>query len=190
MSEADPPDDVRTGPALGADGKLEGRLARIEPEGAPPLPPPPEEPVLELAERGPKRYEPTPESYRAPIPHPRRQLAVRLVVAAVIIGAVLLSGGLLVSKPPVRGDPADTVHSTDLLEQLTAGGPKAPAIITSEPAGATVRVGGQKVGVTPWAGDNVWNGETPVELVLPGYKPWKGTLRGGEEVNLNARLTK
>lgn len=191
MSEADPPDELQRGPTLNADGQLEGRLARIEPEGAPPLPPPAEEPVLELAERAPKRPEALRDGYRAPIPNPRRQLAARLVLVAVVAGLVLLAAGLLVSKPPVRGGPGpDTVHESDVIDQLVGGGPKAPAVITSEPSGATVRIGGQKVGVTPWAGDNVWSGDTPVVIELPGYKPWKGTLHGGEEAHLNARLTK
>lgn len=191
MSEADPPDPLQRGPRLNADGQLEGRLTRIEPEGSGPLPPPAEEPVLELAERARTRREPVHERYRAPIPNARRRLAVRLVVVALVAGAVLLAAGLLSSKPPVRPGPApDTVHEADVIDQLLGGGPKAPAIITSEPAGATVKIGGQQVGVTPWAGDNVWAGDTPVVLELPGYKPWKGTLPGGEEAHLKARLTK
>jgi serine/threonine-protein kinase len=190
MSEPDPPDPLQDGPTLNADGQLEGRLARIEAAGAAPLPVPAQQPPLELAERAPKRPEAPVEGYRAPIPARRRSLAVRIVLAAAIAGAVLLGGGLLFSKPGGAGKPAETVHENGLLDRLVAGGPRPPAIVSSEPAGATVRIGGTVVGVTPWAGDNVWAGETPVVVELPGYKPWRGTLRGGEEVNLNARLTK
>jgi hypothetical protein len=191
MPESDPPDPWQQGPTLNADGRLEGRVARIEPEGAGPLPRPAEEPVLELAERAPKRPEPEHLGYRPPIPDVRRQRAVRLVLAAAIAGVVVLAAGLLVSRPAPRGRPSvDTVHESSVIDQLLGGGPKAPAIITSEPAGATVTIGGQKVGVTPWAGDNVWTGDTPIVIESPGYRPWKGTLRGGEEVHLNARLTK
>jgi hypothetical protein len=196
MPEFDPPDPLQQGPTLNADGRLEGRVARIEPEGAGPLPPPAEAPVLELAERAPKRPEPEHQGYRPPIPDVRRQRAVRLVLAAAVAGMVLLVAGLLVSRPAQRSGPpldsgrADTVRESSVIDQLLGGGPKAPAIITSEPAGATVTIGGQKIGVTPWAGDNVWTGDTPVVIELPGYRPWRGTLRGGEEVHLDARLTK
>lgn len=189
MSQPEPPDDpLASGPALNADGHLERRLARIEPQGAP-APMGADEPALELAERAPKRPEAPPGSYRAPIPSGRRRLAVRIVVAGVVAGLVLFAAALAQSRSR-SGHQRDTVRSASILDQLLAGGPRAPVVITSEPPGATVRVGSDVVGQTPWAGDNVWVGELPVVLELEGYRAWKGTLRGGEEVRLDARLKK
>lgn len=189
MSQPEPPDDpLASGPALNAAGHLERRLARIEPQGAP-APPEAAGPALELAERAPKRPEAPPGSYRAPLPNFRRRLAVRLVVAGVVLGLVLFAGALASSRR--RGaTPGDTVRSATILDQLLAGGPRAPVVITSEPPGATVRVGSDVVGQTPWAGDNVWVGELPVVVELEGFRPWKGSLRGGEETRLDARLKK
>jgi hypothetical protein len=185
MSEHEPPDPLGDGPSLNADGRLEGRLRRIEPESAAPVSP--KEEPLELEERAPVRPSPPPGPYRAVPPDLRRRLAVRLVIAAALLGAVLLASGLLASKVR-RGPGADTVHASTPLDSLLGGGPKAPVVIDSDPPGATVRVGSEKVGVTPWAGDNVWVGPTPVVVELPGYRAWRGTLQGGEEVHLNARL--
>lgn len=187
MSENEPSDFLKGGTSLSADGKLEGRLNRIEGEGGPPPVEP--APVLELAEKAPARPEPLQEGYRAPLPQPGRRLAVRILIAALAVGGVLLAAGLLSSRPR-PGQAPDRVRTNTPLDSLLAGGEKRPVIISSEPAGATVRIAGQVVGVTPWAGDNLWVGDAPVVLELPGFKDWKGTLKGGEEVHLNARLTK
>ncbi|MEW5742613.1 MAG: PEGA domain-containing protein [Myxococcota bacterium] len=183
MSESEPPDFLKGGPALGADGKLEGRLNRIESGGPPPV----NDAPLELEERPPKRPESEPVAYRDPLPTPGRRLAVRLIAVAVVAGVALLVAGLLSSRP---GRPGNVVHTNTFLDSLLSGGEKHAVVITSEPAGATVKIAGQVVGVTPWAGDNLWAGDAPVVLELEGFKAWKGTIKGGQEAHLNARLTK
>jgi PEGA domain len=190
MSE---PDDVPEflkggGPVINADGHVEGkvseRIERIEQ-----LPEAPSDAPLELQARAPKPSEPMPSAYRDPVVDLRRRRALRVVIAALVLGCGLIAATLFAPKP-TRQALVDTVRDSTVLDQLAGGGGRAPLVISSEPSGATVRIAGEKVGVTPWAGDNVWEGATAVELQLPGYQPWKGSIRGGEEAHLNARLTK
>ena len=75
-------------------------------------------------------------------------------------------------------------------EATTRVGTPAPTLfVLSEPSGAKVFVGGTEVGVTPWAGDNVWP-EQPlkIEVRMPGYKPWVGMAVGGKQATLEAEL--
>ncbi|MBS1149919.1 MAG: Serine/threonine protein kinase [Myxococcaceae bacterium] len=62
--------------------------------------------------------------------------------------------------------------------------------IHSEPSGASLRIGDDQVGKTPWTGSNVWTGEVAFELSAPGYLDKRGTFRGGEPVQLNVKLRK
>ncbi len=66
----------------------------------------------------------------------------------------------------------------------------ASVLITSEPPGATLKIGEEIVGKTPWAGSNIWNGEVDYELSLPGRKTRRGTFLGGRNVELSATLPK
>jgi hypothetical protein len=189
MSEPDPdaPEFLKgDGPVLSAEGRVEGKVAdrieRIEPEGS-------AGPPLELAPREPKPAEPTATAYRSPVDDARRRRAMRVVIAGLVLGLGLMAATLWGPRP-TRQAQVDTVQDSTLLDQLVGGGGRAPVVISSEPSGATVRIAGQKVGVTPWAGDNIWGGATEVVVDLPGYKPWKASIRGGEEAHLNARLTK
>ena len=62
--------------------------------------------------------------------------------------------------------------------------------VSSEPRGATLRIGDNQVGITPWAGSNVWTGEVTWELTAAGYQKIRGTFKGGEPVKLNVKLQK
>jgi len=183
----DEPDFLKSGgPVINADGRVEGnvadRIARIEPEARAEAP-------LELATR-----EKPPERMIDQLPHdaplPSRRRGLWLVAIAVLAGAGLFAASLVVPSLQPAPQRPDTVRESSVLDALAGAGLRGTVIVTSEPPGATVRIAGQQVGVTPWAGDNVWHGDAPVELSLPGYKPWKGSIRGGQEAQLNARLTK
>lgn len=62
--------------------------------------------------------------------------------------------------------------------------------VTSAPPGATVHVGGQAVGVTPWAGE-LAPGQHEVELTLPGHAPQRArvTLAADRSSELALELT-
>lgn len=71
------------------------------------------------------------------------------------------------------------------------GTPAPTLLVLSEPSGATVLVAGTEVGVTPWAGDNVWPREPlRIEVRKAGYAPWQGVTMGGKEDTLQATLRK
>ncbi|HEY1334795.1 MAG TPA: PEGA domain-containing protein [Myxococcaceae bacterium] len=72
------------------------------------------------------------------------------------------------------------------------GTPAPTLLVLSEPSGATVLVGGTEVGVTPWAGDNVWPEKEPlrIEVRKAGYRSWVGLAQGGQQATLEANLKK
>lgn len=177
-------DEIFQGPAaLDADGRLEQRFGAVESAGGPPG----QEEKLELAEVAPKVIEPLIENFRDDPPRPSRSWAARVVVGALFLGVVAL-GALLVFQPKLDVPIFDGVRESGLLGQLSADQP--PIVISSEPPGATIALGGKVVGQTPWAGDNLWTGDTPVALQLPGFKRWEGQFKGGQPVTLDIRLKK
>jgi len=63
--------------------------------------------------------------------------------------------------------------------------------ITSQPEGATIRIGGVERGQTPFFGDNTFPaGTIVVELRRPGYWTWKGTFQGARAETINVTLVK
>jgi len=70
------------------------------------------------------------------------------------------------------------------------GTPAPTLLVLSDPSGATVVVGGTEVGVTPWAGDNVWPAKEPlrIEVRKAGYRSWVGLTQGGQQATLEANL--
>jgi hypothetical protein len=73
-------------------------------------------------------------------------------------------------------------------KQGDATGPQPTVAVTTTPSGATVIVNGKDVGTTPWFADNTWQGAVPVEVSLPGFRPWKGSFVGGSEQRVEVTL--
>jgi hypothetical protein len=183
VSQPDEEDEILKGPALTPDGRLEERMDRVEPAFGQPA-----EPKLELAEVAPKKFEPRIENFRdAPVK--RTSGATKAVFALVALG-IVLAVGLVVFKPNldfVTRDLPTGVTEGSLLGDLELSGHE-PVIVSSTPTGASVSIGGKVVGVTPWAGDNVWRGTVPVVIDAKGYQRWKGQLVGGKPQTLDVTL--
>lgn len=162
---------------LNARGEVERPAAPSAPEPAPEL---------------------LPEVTAPPPPSPRTRWPFIILAGVIVAAGALIGGGALVARElremtQQRLSEVIAARRQQLpavLEQLPRLGETLPVVVTSEPDGATIRVGGEVIGVTPWAGDNVWSGEQPVVLELRGYRPWQGSLQGGREVRLSARLTR
>jgi eukaryotic-like serine/threonine-protein kinase len=181
VSQPDEEDELSKGPSLSADGRLEQRMQRVEPAFGPP----PEE-KLELAEVAPRKPEPRIENFRED-PRPKSlPLAVKVVFALLALGVVVLVA-FLVLKPNLDVSLPTGVTESSLLAEL-GGGEHEPIIISSTPTGATVSIAGKAVGVTPWAGDNVWIGTVPVSIDAKGFKRWEGQLVGGKAQTLDITL--
>lgn len=188
MTDPTDPDEILKGPAaLSAEGRLEQRMAKMEPAGAPSAPERPDEP-LELADRPPPAIQQRVERYRADLrARSSRPWALKLVIAILVLGVGGLAA-LLHFKPKLEWPTVEGVRHATLLDQLGAGGEHQPIIISSTPTGATIVIGGKTVGETPWAGENTWTGETTLVLQLSGYRPWEGKLKGGQPQTLDIRL--
>ena len=109
-----------------------------------------------------------------------------------VAGAWVVSTGKL---PLWKGFSLDLLRTEpkkeEEVKEKRVGTPAPTLLVLSEPAGATVLVGGTEVGITPWAGDNVWSKEPlRVEVRKVGYKPWIGLTMGGQQATLEATLKK
>jgi len=167
----------------------------------PPVPQPRREraDVVELADRPPP---PMVSDFAPPRPEKPVRFTTpdiqwgRWIRRAVLLGGVVAAGWLAMSGklPSFKG------LSLDFLKAETPKGeakekrvftPAPTLLVLSDPSGATVLVGGTEVGVTPWAGDNVWPKEPlKVEVRKSGYKPWQGLTMGGKQETLEATLRK
>jgi hypothetical protein len=172
------------GPGVSASsGQVRQGMSAPQPE---PVPPPEalrprslrETPAneLELEARAPRPESDWVEEQDLP-----RGRWVRTAVALGVV-AVLVSGGLWVL----------TTRSwviSMVLAKLGVPMPFPTLSIVSNPPGATVLVEGQDVGTTPLAVDNLYPDKpVSVQLKLKGYRPWKGTFRGGEPVEFKVAL--
>lgn len=181
----DDDDDLRAGPVLNADGRLERRFERVEPAHQPPPPPVPTE-ELELDVVVPPRIERPLENFRAAPPDPRRRWALPVFLGGlIVIGLAVLF--VLVVKPRLPTLTPDGVTEPTLLDQLDVSA-REPLIISSTPTGARLTINGAYIGDTPWAGDNRWVGTVPVVLEVRGYKRWEGSIEGGKAKSLDVRL--
>ena len=162
---------------------------------------------LELAERAPP---PASSDFVIPRREKPPQFAMpdirwgKWIFRLVLLGA--LGGGVWVV---MTGKVSLGKFSVDLLKSMKSGSKSKPEaadpdegaksrpaqapslVVLSEPSGATVLVGGTEVGVTPWAGDNVWPAEPlKIEVRKAGYRPWVGMTVGGKQATLDASLKK
>jgi len=159
---------------------------------------------LELAERAPPpassdfvipRADRPPRFSTPDVPWGRWILRLVLLAAlgggvwVVMVGKVSLgkwSLDLLKPKPGSSSKPG-TAEKEEAARSRPAQAPS--LVILSEPSGATVLVGGVEVGVTPWAGDNVWAAEPlKIEVRKAGYRPWVGMTVGGKQATMEASL--
>jgi hypothetical protein len=126
------------------------------------LSPPAPAPVLELEQPAPApAVAATPKRSRGPL----IAVAIGLALCAAVAVALIRPRGATVAK----------------------GGNLS---IKSDPAGATVHIGAEQRGITPWFGKNVWSGDVAYELTAQGYESAGGTFRGGEETKVVVKLTK
>lgn len=164
---AEPP-ELMGGPTLGPDGKLERTPAphADSPDVRE------EEPPLELEERPPRPDTPITSAPSFGSPAPKRSGGMWLLL--LLLGATLAAAWLL-----VRGVRFGANDGAPIV------------LIDSEPSGAGVRVDGRQMGDTPIVFQNRYpNRPIPLELRRRGYKPWRGTFPGGEEVKRTIKLEK
>jgi hypothetical protein len=112
------------------------------------------------------------------------------MVAVVAVGAWVVVTG----KIPLGKLSLDLLRTGSKKEEVTekrVGTPAPTLLVLSDPSGATVLIAGTEVGVTPWAGDNVWPKEPlKIEVRKAGYKPWVGMTIGGQQATMEASLKK
>jgi len=90
--------------------------------------------------------------------------------------------------PAGKGQPAAGSEAATPTEKRV-GTPAPSLLVLSQPTGATVLIGGEVMGTTPWAGDNVWpKGRLRVEVRKAGYRTWETTVEGGVEQTVEATL--
>lgn len=130
---------------------------------------------------------PPPETTR----RPRRGVG-KLVVALLLVGAG--TGGLWLyrQRPELFRVPNELPRQLPQqlrdIQILPSSRATPVLIINSEPAGATVKIGGRELGETPLALDNTYPGATDFELHLKGYQPYRSTFPGGKEARIEAKL--
>lgn len=178
--------------AQGATLDTDGRLHRA------PLPaeePPPtvaaltEEP-LELPEPRRRQHEPLAETYREeprPARRPRR-LAWGVFLGALLLGLGALAAALLVPRQRWPGPVRALAERVGRALGDVSSTRRPTVVVTSEPSGATVRIAGQVVGTTPWAGDHLW-GDTTLTVERRGYRTHTARLEAGKDLTVNASLT-
>lgn len=104
-----------------------------------------------------------------PPPFPWRRVLVALGVAVLLTGTAL---------------------GVTKLKQGTKGGPAGALFIDSVPSGATVLLGGTRVGETPWAGDNMPGGVTTIVLRRAGFTDATLRIDGGVDWSGTVKLTR
>ena len=156
-------------------------------------------PLIELAERPPP---PMVSDFTPPPPEKPLRITTpdiawsRWLFRAALLGMVVAAGWVATSGklPGLKGLSRDFLKSGTPKDEgppKRVGTPAPTLLVLSEPSGATVLVGGAEVGVTPWAGDNVWPKEPlRIELRKAGYRPWEGITMGGKQDTLQATLRK
>jgi eukaryotic-like serine/threonine-protein kinase len=195
MAEVYDPDWKPAGPVMDVEGRIDRGQSPIAAPTAKRRPVVDDAP-LELATRGPRRHVET-EAFsvegHAPVmdisivhaAHARKPFALGKWL---VLGALGLAGSVGYTYWPRIQEDA----RANLPKALAA---KLPAQRThvlkvdSAPEGATVLINGTEVGQTPYLTENLYpRSELKVTVSKKGYWPWTGSLRGGEDAELNADL--
>jgi PEGA domain len=183
MKDDDDEDVWNPAATLDRSGKIDGLIVpkdqRREPTSWQ------EERPIELDRRPPPEPEPEPKPPRL---RTNASVAIALVVAVLFAAAGAIAFVTRSRSLAAGGESADeqVAPASDSHEE---GGARSLAI-ESEPSGANVIVDGETVGRTPFLGSNGVAGgkEAEVRVELPGFKPWVGTLKGGVNARLRAKL--
>ncbi len=197
------PDWAPQGPQLSADGVVEGTAPKAD---VPPSPiaPRPEEAPLELVER-PKPPEAlldenlahTQKHFDGPARRPRTAAKVvmgLLLLSALVVGTLPLwlprVRAVLGEEPRIHGIVSSGEPASKVDKVLNAVLPdRASLLIDSTPDGAEVRINGELVGTTPFAGTNRFGSAPKVRISKAGYRTWTGTVtKDGDFWKVNARL--
>jgi len=118
-----------------------------------------------------------------------RWFILTAVLGVALTGVWVVASGKLPTWKGFSFDLPGSGPKKEEVKEKRVGTPAPTLLILSEPSGATVLVGGAEVGVTPWAGDNVWPREPlRIEVRKAGYKPWVGLTMGGQQATLEANL--
>lgn len=184
--------------AVGHDGKIVGIYRPQDQRREPAFLQTPEGP-LELQERAPVRdRDPLPPEPERPEPRRGPPLGVFLIAGAVVL-ALFLAAGLLRrhrTDPGAAAPPAleaEAAPAPVVEERAAAAKPVATEgalTVESEPPEATVFLGSEEVGKTPYLGSNGFprGKKVTVRIVLEHYRVWVGTLVGGADTKIKARL--
>lgn len=113
--------------------------------------------------------------------------AAWLLAAGVAFTAFLLwqrGGGAL----RIGGDGPGAVRALTPLEETLGIGAEVPLVVMSTPPGATLRLDGREVGVTPWAGNSPGGAAVELELELRGYVTHRRRIDARQELHLDVSL--
>ena len=126
------------------------------------------------------RAEKAPRFGSPDIPWGKWLLRVALLGVVVAGGWVVVTGKIPLGQ--VLAGPSALGIKKEEVTEKREGTPAPTLLILSDPSGATVLVAGTEVGVTPWAGDNVWPSKEPlrVEVRKAGLQALGGAHPGWE----------
>jgi hypothetical protein len=104
---------------------------------------------------------------------------IRMMIALPLIAVALCVGGFF----------AYPLVSPYLSTQLGSRAPAGVLRVDSDPSGATVKVGAEVLGETPYIGDNdLPKGQYALRVELPGYEPASVEIAGGASARVNVKL--
>lgn len=183
LEEADAEaDQFQPGPAMDANGRID-LGGHVEPTQPAPRPKPAAAEPVEL-DRAAMAHAFPPAEEPAPTSPPRRSvwralgltaIALAALGALAVVGVFALSWRLPTWLQPRPAHPG--VYGRALLR------------IESEPSGATVLMGSEEIGLTPYLSDNDYpDGDNTFSLKLSGHQPYQGSFQGGRDVTVRAKL--
>jgi hypothetical protein len=205
--------------SLSVDGKLDGLTPTRDDRRAPEPPrfAPAGHPPLELDTRGYQPPEPPAAAPGDAEPQPvsaqfqQRQWLAIAAALIVILGAGVAFLGLKAppsaapqgqpeapAAPASRSEPrpadpapvAPPARAAPAVPETAFAGSAAAFTVQSEPPGATVFIGDEALGTTPYLGTNDFARDQPVtvRVELKGYAAWTATMTGGRNTRLLANL--